>query len=179
MMVDARLNLLGPLFSDDEISKTYYSMKKFAMGNIHGCVQVWTHKLHKIIQSYRPCPIEPHDAWVNAVANVVSSTYIDKHCFINYRLHGNNVSGYTKNKVQKLRKRLVLYLGEKHPHRDVFCRQLISHLGIYLQEDDCRYKTISMIANYKSSLANKLKLCFSDYIYNCSIQYKCISLVSR
>ena len=178
MLVDSKLNQMGPLFTEHDIDQAGHYMKKYAMGNIHGCVQVWTRNLHKIIQTYRPIQIEPHDAWVNAIANIVSSTFIDKQCLINYRLHGNNVSGFTKNKLQKLRRRLALYLGKKHPQRDVFCQQLICNFGSYLDKDDSRFKTILLIANYKKNIVHKLKLCFSDYIRDCSLQYKCFYILS-
>lgn len=173
-LVDGDLNEIGCLFSDQDIDNYQKIMDKFAQTNFHGCVQVWTNKLHKVIQTYRPFHIEPHDVWVNAIANIVSSTYIDNRCFINYRLHGNNVSGYTTNIMNKFIKRIKLYFGKNHPQRDILNKQLLDNFGIYLDKADSKYKAISLIANYKRNIIQKLKLVFSPYFKSMSFKNRLI-----
>lgn len=173
MLVDSKLSKLHPLFNLSQISQYQYGMNNFVLGNLHGCVHVWTRKLNDIIQSYRPNVVEPHDVWVNAIANIVSSTYVDARCFINYRLHGNNVSGYTTNTSQKIIKRIKLYFGKTHPQRDRLCLQLLNGYGHYLDKSDSRYRTLYLIANYKKSIIYKLKLCFSPIINRSSFIHRC------
>ena len=173
-LVDGNLDEIGNLFSNQDIDNYQKIMDKFAQTNFHGCVQVWTNKLHKVIQTYRPLHIEPHDVWVNAIANIVSSTYIDNRCFINYRLHGNNVSGYTTNVINKFIKRIKLYFGKNHPQRDILSKQLLDNFGFYLNKADSKYKTISLIANYKRNIIQKLKLCFSPYFKSMTFKNRII-----
>lgn len=173
-LVDGDLNEIGSLFSDQDIDNYQKIMDKFAQTNFHGCVQVWTNKLHKVIQTCRPLHIEPHDVWVNAIANIVSSTYIDNRCLINYRLHGNNVSGYTTNIMNKFIKRIKLYFGKNHPQRDILNKQLLDNFGIYLDKTDSKYKAISLIANYKRNIIQKFKLVFSPYFKSMSFKNRLI-----
>lgn len=174
MLVDSELNQLGPLFSDKSIEEYQAQMNSFAQTNLHGCVQVWTKNLHKLIQAHPMLKIEPHDVWVNAVANVVSSTFVDKRCFINYRLHGNNVSGYTTNVLYKINKRIKLYFGKEHPRRDVLWQQILKSYGCFLNKADSRYLAIKSIAEYQQGLCHKFKLLFSPYFNTLKFPYSII-----
>lgn len=172
MLVDAGLNEISPLFSKEDIAYYQRLMDRYAQSNLHGCVQVWTRRLHDIIQDFHPVVVQPHDVVVNAIANIVSSTYIDNRCFINYRLHGDNVSGYTTSVTQKIIKRLKFYFGKKHPCRDVFWKQILDCFDSRISHTSSCYKTISLIANYKKGFSQKLKLCFSPFFREMPLQYR-------
>lgn len=172
MMVDSHLKKINPLFSKADIAYNQHFMDRYAQMNLHGCVQVWTRKLHDIIQSYRPEVVVPHDTWVNAIANTVSSTFVDEHCYIDYRLHGDNVSGYTTSLLRKIPKRLKLHFGKNHPRRDEFWKEILKSNILNMDVTDVRYKTIFLIANYKKSLSLKLKMCFSPFFREMPMQYR-------
>ena len=172
MLVDAGLKQIKPLFSDEDIEYNQYIMNTFAQSNLHGCVQVWTRQLHNHIKLFHSYELFPHDVLVNAVANLLSSTYIDKRCYINYRLHGDNVSGYTTNKWKKIKRRLLFYFGDNHPHRDEFCQQLINCYESFYEESDGKWKTIKLIAEYKKGFHYKMNLLCCPYFRSMSLEYR-------
>lgn len=172
MLVDAELNELGPLFSDRKICFYQRRMDKYIISNFHGCVQVWSNKLHKIIQTYKPKDIHPHDVWVNAIANLVSKTYIDKNCYIKYRLHGNNVSGYATNTIDRIKKGLKLYLFKDHPSCSNLSKQLLDNFSEFIKLEDNRIHTLNVLATYTCNFKNKVKLFFSNFIQDNSFQYR-------
>lgn len=172
MMVDSNLMKINPLFSKADIDYNQFLMDRYAQSNLQGCVQVWTRKLHDMIQSYRPKKVVPHDTWVNAIANIVSSTFVDENCYIDYRLHEDNVSGYTTSILKKIPKRLKLYFWKKHPLRDDFWKEILESGILHLGAQDVRYKTICLIAYYKKGLVNKLRLCFSSFFREMPLQYR-------
>lgn len=172
MLVDSNLNEMNPLFSKEDIAYNQLLMNRYAQSNLHGCVQVWTRKLHDIIQCFHPKVVQPHDVVVNAIANIVSSTYIDNRCFIKYRLHGDNVSGYTTNVLQKIIKRFKLYFGKKHPCRDVFWKQMLDSFDQCISHTSSSYETICLIANYKKGFSQKMKLCISPFFRGMPLQYR-------
>lgn len=172
MLADGEMNLQHPLFSDEVIKFYDYRMKNHILCNIHGCVQVWTKKLHQIIQSYKPQVTQPHDVWVNAIANMVSNTYVDSKCYINYRLHGNNTSGLATSSFERIKKGIKLYVLSDRNHNDILCRQLLEGYGSYMDKCDTRYHQISLVADYKKSFIKKMKLLFSGIVTCSDFQHK-------
>lgn len=163
-LVNAMGNNLGMLFTDDQISDSMKQMNKYILPNKHGCVLVWTRKLHKLIQSYRPKYSVPHDVWVNSIANIVSFTYVDNESFIQYRQHGNNTAGYALNFRQRLRKGIKHHLGSNHPNRDLIAQSLLYGYGHFFKVNDERKKMLEIISTYKSSFSSRFNLFFHDFI---------------
>lgn len=164
MLADADMNLDRPLFKGNELHNCNLRFRNYVLGNIHGCTQVWTKKLHKIIQSYEPKIMYGHDVWVNCIANMVSSTYIDNNCQINYRLHENNTSGYATNEWQRIKKGITKYLTPKAPSNYLLCRFLIAGYSKYVNIDEKRFESIKLIAHYKDSFQLKCQLLMSKFI---------------
>ena len=171
-LVDGNLHSNGNLFTYEELEFQRNRMKRFAVCNLHGCVQVWSRRLHDIMQSYRPATIIPHDVWVNAVANIVSSTYIDVKPHIKYRLHGDNTSGYATNEIERIKKGIRLYLGKKHPHYDLLSTYLIEGFGDYLDKESEKYVALILVSNYKKSFLARVKLFFHEFITDTTFQYR-------
>ncbi|MDE7346176.1 MAG: glycosyltransferase [Muribaculaceae bacterium] len=178
MLADGDLNLERPLFSKKDIERINYKFKNYVLGNLHGCVQVWSDKLHNIIQSYVPLIMYGHDAWVNAIANMVYSTYIDENCYINYRLHGNNTSGLARNNYQKIKKGLTKYLRSNSPSKYILCKDLLKGFGHMVDISNKRYETICLISNYKDSLINKIKLLTAKFINVTDFEHRCLNWIS-
>lgn len=172
MLADGEMNLQHPLFSDEDIRFYDYRMRNYILCNIHGCVQVWTKKLHQIIQTYKPQETQPHDVWVNAIANMVSKTYVDPNCYINYRLHGNNTSGLATSTFDRVKKGIKLYVLSDRHHNDILCRQLLEGYGKFMDENDIRINQLSLVANYKNSFIKKIKLLFSGIVTYNDFQHK-------
>lgn len=170
-LIDANGKQMQILFKESDVRFYNDRMKKFALCNYHGCVQVWSKKLHTIIQSYKPSVIEPHDVWVNAIANLVSSTFIDITPHINYRLHGSNTSGYAQNEIDRIKKGVKLYLGKNHPYRDVLCKQLLEGYEMLIK-DKKKKEVLYLVANYKNNLRIKMRLLFHDFISKNPFQYR-------
>lgn len=170
MKTDSKMNIQEPMFSVKDIKRMNYRFKSLILGNLHGCTQVWSKKLHRIIQSYKPEVTYPHDVWVNVIANMVFATYIDSTCYINYRLHGNNLSGKAKNSFQKLYRGFSRYIVSDHPTSDRLCQQLIEGYGKYIDIEDKKYKQLFLVANYKKNPYNKLQLLFSKIVNRTNIQ---------
>lgn len=178
MLADADMNLEKPLFSKRDIDRIDYKFKNYVLGNLHGCVQVWSTRLHNIIQSYVPLIMYGHDAWVNAIANMVFSTYIDENCYINYRLHGNNTSGLARNNVQKIKKGFIKYLRKNSPSKYILCKDLLNGFGHLVNINDKKYNTIILISKYKDSLINKINLLTAEFINITDFQHRCLNWIS-
>lgn len=174
MLADADMNLKTPLYNPKDILHHNFRFRNYVIGNFQGCVQVWSKKLHNIIQSYQPKVTYPHDVWVNAVANIVSFTYIDSNYYINYRLHGNNVSGVAQNIFEKISKGLKLYILSKYPTTDILCKQLLEGYGDYLDETDIRYRQLLLTSKYRENFINKIKLLFSGIVNYADFSHRCL-----
>lgn len=176
MLADGEMNLKHPLFSDYDIQLYADRMQKYVIcNNIHGCVQVWTRRLHLIIQSYIPNITLPHDVWVSAIANLVSSTYVDSKCYINYRLHGNNTSGLATSTIERIKKGFRIYVISAKYTKENLSKQLLNGYGRYIEHNDRRYQLISLVANYRCGLLNRVKLAFGEMILSSDIQHRCLS----
>lgn len=170
-LVDSNLEMIKILFSDQDIINYNYRMKNFALCNLHGCVQVWTRKLHLLLNSYKPKYIFPHDVWVNAVANIVSETYFDKIPHIYYRIHSNNVSGYGINSFTKFIKRIKFYMGKGRTDNAKLCSQLLEGYSKYITNQSI-YNLLFIVANYKKSFKCKIKLLLHDSIKKRPFTYR-------
>ena len=175
MLADAEMkHLIKPLFSKDDIDRENFRFKNYILGNFHGCTQVWTNTLHKIIQTYYPPVTYPHDLWVNSIANMVSTTIIDTECYIKYRIHSNNTSGLAKNTYQRILKGISRYIMPNHPTKDILCKQLLEGYSKYLENSDERLTFLLLISSYKKKFSNKLKLLFSSIINKTDFQHRCL-----
>lgn len=177
MLADANMCLDRPLFSTEDIEKIKFIFNNFLISNLHGCTQVWTKRLHDIIQSYVPTITFSHDVWVNAIANLVSSTYVDSNCYINYRLHGNNTSGYARNFIQRIKKGIKVYILSKRPSRYDLCNYLIKGYGNIIDMNDSRYEMINIISKYKDNIMMKYRLLMSKYINDTDFQRRCLNWI--
>lgn len=175
MLVDAKGDQMHPLFKEKEIVCQQKAFQNILIGNLHGCVQVWTNKLHKIIQSYRPQNLYSHDVWVNLIANSVSTTYIDADCHINYRLHDTNTSGYAKTFYQRVIKGIKLYLIKSQTSASTMIQELITGYSSYINLTDKKFNVIKLIANYKSGIVSKYKLITSDLFKYTDLSHKILS----
>lgn len=174
MLADANMNIENPLFNDVSIKKVKDSFEKKLIDNLHGCVQVWTKKLHSIIQSYKPRETFGHDAWVNAIANCVSKTFVDSTCFINYRLHDNNTSGYARNLKQQINSGIRHYFLSKNSTNDLLCKNIIDGYSKYFNISDKKYNILKIVSTYKSNFRSRIELIFGDYGKHADFRHRCL-----
>lgn len=171
-LIDSTGNSIRDLFTEVEILDQMNSMKKYILCNKHGCVLVWSRKLHEIIQSYYPKCNVAHDMWVNAIGNIVSNTFISSIPYILYRQHENNTAGYAMDYFSRFKKGFLVYLGKNHPHRDLLAQELLTGFIDYLNDRPTQKELLVLISNYKCSLIKKIQLCFSDFISNDDFSHK-------
>lgn len=113
-----------------------------------------------------------HDSWVNLAGKIIGGGCytFDSAPHIYYRVHEDNTSGFTTSKIKKTVRDLKLYLEGKHPRRDVFAQELRHAFNDYVARDSYADKTLKLVAVYRKSLRNKIRLCKSNEI--ASIQGK-------
>lgn len=163
-LCDDKLNITSVLHSRKAIRKIQYMMKNNYLCNMHGCVLLWNKDLHKMLSSSVPDTIISHDGWVNTIANSIGTTVILESPLIKYRIHGNNVAGHANTLLDRARKGFRIYLGEKHPRRDVIAQEALKRFSCYMDRNTNGYKTLLSIANYKESLKTKISLIQKDII---------------
>lgn len=166
MVSDENMNQQEPMFNPIEIERLNYKFKELILGNLHGCTQVWTKKLHNILQSYYVPDSVIHDVFVNTLANMVSATHIDPQCYIYYRIHNNNTSGKAKNTLQKIKRGFTKYILPQKPTNNTLCFQLLNGYSNYINLKDKRYEYIILISKYNNNIKSKIKLLFSKYLFN-------------
>lgn len=177
MLIDRDGNLHGIMLNDKKIEYTRKMMSNYILYNMHGCVLVWNARLHSLLQEYKPKHKVAHDTWVNAVANLFGKVYLDSSPHINYRLHGNNVSGYSKTMISRFVKALKLYWGKNHRQQSIFAQELLNGYGRYIRQDD-KLKLINSISLYKSSLKCKWYLLNSGLIKSRNFVDRCFWILT-
>lgn len=165
------------MLSNKQIEYTRGMMSDYILYNMHGCVLVWNGKLHSLLREYKPTKKVAHDLWVNALANLFGTVYLDSAPHIKYRLHTNNVSGYSEDSISRFKKALRLYWGKNRRQQSVFAQELLNGYQQYFSQDD-KLKLINSIAHYKDSLKCKLSLLNSGLIKNRPFLDRCFWILT-
>lgn len=177
-MVENRQFYIYDIDSADAIRK---QLDKYVfISNPYGCTMVWNDYLQKLLHFHRKPDILTHDVWVNLVARCTGTVYFDlEHSYINYRIHGNNACGATpKSFLLRLKKYYRFYfIDNKSLNIGIVCKTIHNEFPEY--ED----KVIKAIANYDSSLKNKIKalkvITEMDVSKNSRIKYTLLLLFKK
>ena len=164
MACDEKMNPIRLVYSKSMIDSTIKRSKRDFFCNMHGCTLVWNDSLQNIIHKYKPKREIAHVVWVCVIGSAVGSFYIDEKEYIFYRLHEKNVSGIAMNWWGRLRNRVKIYWGKKNPKRYEIAREILDGFSKYMDSDSSGYHTLCTIANYNSSIFNKIKLIKQPYI---------------
>lgn len=161
---DEKMNPVRLVYSETQINLTLKKSKRDFLCNMHGCTLVWNRSLQNVIHKYKPQKEIAHDVWVCVIANAVGKFIIDKEKHIFYRLHENNVSGVALSWWGRLKKGIRIYWGDNHPKKDEIAREVLAGYSDYMDCKSSGYYTLAAIADYKSSISNKIKLINKPYI---------------
>lgn len=177
MLVDSYGNKLRPLFNDMQIQRQQLVFDNLVIGNLHGCVQVWTKQLNDIIQSYYPKFTYDHDVWVNLIANAVGFTHIDAKCRIDYRQHENNTSGYATSRYQRIKKGLNHYLIKRHTNNASMASELLEGYRKFIDLRQSKFNILILIADYKTNIKSKFKLIMSGLFKYTDFSHKILGIM--
>lgn len=118
-----------------------------------GCTVVFNNMLMNELKKYTPSYAVMHDWWINLVVLSVGGLSIyDRTPHMNYRQHGNNVSGAEVSFAKKMAKRFKKFLTKKR-HRDVMAKEILDVYGAELTPDT--RKILFDFANKRKSLISK------------------------
>lgn len=152
------------IHSDENVKSIEEKKRKNFLCNLHGCVLVWNSKLHEALNEFVPSHVFAHDVWVCAVANAIGEFKIIRKPYIKYRIHETNVSGLATNKIQRMLKGISLYLGHKHPERDLIAKELLCGYDRYMDKTTEGYLNLKLLKNYKKNWKTKMKFIRSSAI---------------
>lgn len=145
----------GKVYSDEYIGfYVKFIQNNDVLRNFHGCTLLWNRNLQRLLQYRKPACAVAHDTWVNAIANVVGDVKIVNIPLVNYRIHGNNVSGFGLNFFEKVINRFKLYYGRKHMCRDKICKDILKAYGPYIKKE--KFSVLYATANYKNNILSKM-----------------------
>lgn len=94
-----------------------------------------------------------------------------------YRIHDDNTSGFSTNKIHKLLNGLNKYLGAQHPRRDVFAKMILDNYSELIDQNSMEYKNLCIVRDYKKSFLNKIELCRSSELPTYSFKSKVFSVL--
>lgn len=139
-----------------------------------GCTMVFNKRSLKLIKKYHPKSPIMHDQLIfQIVSGVNGNIYFDENSYINYRIHGNNVSDYKSSKTKRIKKLINNFMEEKNS-RLLSLEELKIGYGIYMTKDNLII--LNEIINYKNEkFLNRIKLGLS---INDTIKYKIFCAVS-
>lgn len=121
-----------------------------------GCTQVFNRNLLSMVLSYSPSFISMHDSWVYRIClSVNGNVYYDKHAYILYRQHSDNVVGGSSNVLKKIKRYYNSYLLNENI-RYTTAKILLEGYRQYIPEHN--KMVLEAITIYRDSLKNKIKL---------------------
>ncbi len=164
MACDRELNPIRLIHDQKSIEALRNKAGRDFVFNMHACVLVWNRELQEILRKHYPTYVAAHDTWVNTVGNAVGTMVIDETPHIYYRLHGANVSGLAKNKLERIKKGFSRYFGKNHPQRDLLAKEVLDGYEELMDKNAVAYKDLLTLANYKQSMANRIALMNSNSI---------------
>lgn len=129
-----------------------------------GCTMVFDKNMVDFIYNHQPKGnISMHDLWLSQTAIFFGNVIYDYRSFLLYRQHGNNAAGVDNSKKarwRRLKKSFKTY--ERRHFRELNAKNLLSAYKDILTPED--YELISTVANYRSSIKNRLKMLMNKEI---------------
>ncbi|MCI8732645.1 MAG: glycosyltransferase family 2 protein [Lachnospiraceae bacterium] len=166
MVVDAALNPI--MKSNKKTSKNRYAC--LVDNNVTGCTAVFNRSLIQVIRKYDMDNITMHDAWINIIATFFGKVVFDRNAYIFYRQHEKNVIGiHERNDLKKnISSGISRIKRTELQPRLKNANALYEAYGDLLNQEDL--KQVTMIVNYKRSLADRIKLLLNYKIRSFSIE---------
>ena len=114
--------------------------------------------------------ITMHDAWINIIATFFGKVVFDRNAYIFYRQHEKNVIGiHERNDLKKnISSGISRIKRTELQPRLKNANALYEAYGDLLNQEDL--KQVTMIVNYKRSLADRIKLLLNYKIRSFSIE---------
>ena len=162
LAVDEKLN---PLFNTHDretlrLDKAASLVRYFILG----CTMVFDKNVVLFVSNHKPLhKITMHDLWIHQTCAFFGEIVYDNEPRLLYRQHSSNAAGVGFSILTRLR-RLKKSFGsyERRHFRELNARNLIdTYSGILSNED---YVLVSIVANYRQNLGNRIKLLKSNII---------------
>lgn len=174
--VDEELNFIDNLYETDEVftdrSKTLVQIFTY------GCTCVF----NRTALEYYCRPMNQktfHDNWLYCICSYMGNVFYDYVGHIQYRQHGNNLSGQHTNGFSRMISRLKRpFKGNLGHDFEVMANQLLLFQDKIRPQD---LRLILMVSNYRKKFSSKLKLLFSQsyrtgrFIKDMCIRYRILS----
>ena len=159
-LVDKDLNLLKEGRTSSDVMLDLKSA--IINSNAIGCTMVFNKSLFDIVKESQPSYISMHDAWVHKTCIIFhGNIFFDDDVHVLYRQHGNNVIGSTNSVWKKIVSHYKSFLKKECIRSRTIC-SLIECYGEKMQVED--YEMCKLVADYKHSFKNRLKIVFQDKI---------------
>ena len=124
-----------------------------------GCTMVFNPCVVDTFFNYQPRSMVLHDLWVFHLCMFLGEVVYDNDSYILYRQHGGNVVGAKLTFKAKIKSKYNSFLTLKSQHdNELEAKELLRCYGSILPEND--KKLISVVANYRNSLTNRLRFLF-------------------
>ncbi|BCN32221.1 glycosyltransferase family 2 protein [Anaeromicropila herbilytica] len=125
-----------------------------------GCTMVINNKLLLLVRKKIPRQAFMHDWWLYMVATCFGKVIYDKHSYILYRQHKNNVVGAPEGSGHKFIRRILKYQTKK----GIVLKQALEFIEIY-EVDKNKSELLNYVINYKKILRFRLKIIYSNQIF--------------
>ncbi len=149
---------LTPLFNTCGTTPTITKATSLVRYFMLGCTMVFNRPLVNIVFENRPSkPVLMHDLWLNQTCVFLGEIIYDSTSHILYRQHRNNAAGVgnsLKQRIHRLIKSFKTY--ERRHFREINAKNLLSAYQSLLSDAD--YQLISIVADYRNSFSNRLRL---------------------
>ena len=155
-VVDTDNNFVRTAHKEPQIAKNKYTFLADPLGA--GCTCVYNRKLAEIAWETKPNDYSMHDTWVYNAAAMFGNIIYDFEPHMNYRQHASNVIGTPKKymSLDGIKKQLHYYLDRESQPRWKCALIMEEQWKDRMNEEQSRM--VSMIADYKKSLRNQMRL---------------------
>lgn len=161
LVVDKKLNKRG-LFHPEivQLSVANSLIESIATG----CTMVFNRKVIELFHDYTPQTIRLHDLWIYHMCMLLGEVCYDAEPHIYYRLHGNNVVGVKKSKLERLMSKWhSLKCFWKQHNREIEAREILRTYDKLLGDKKIIVKLLAM---YNTNIYTRLKFFFLSNKYD-------------
>ena len=126
--------------------------------NATGCTMVFNKALFRIVKEKYPSYIAMHDGWVHKVCIIMNGNiFFDEDVHILYRQHEGNVIGSSNSKWRRIKNHYASLKKRECIRSRTICSLLECYGNVMGREE---YEICKLIADYKKSFANQLRILF-------------------
>lgn len=122
----------------------------------YGCTYVFNRALKDLALRYEPKIKISHDNWVGLIDIFMGDHIFDSQTHISYRQHSNNVMGGDNGQSGIWRRRIKALRNIKQYSRALVAQEILNGYSDLLGHDDV--ELLELVANYRSSIKNKISL---------------------